>query len=99
MRKEVTHKGISVVPSFSSGDLVDAPSHYVGGREIDPILVIEDWGLSHHLACALKYICRAGRKGDEVLDLRKAIWYLRRREAVLADGEVGCSGNKEKEND
>ncbi len=36
-------------------DLVHATEHY--------------WDLNHHLACALKYICREERKGDERLYL------------------------------
>ncbi|AIL13736.1 hypothetical protein IM40_10035 (plasmid) [Candidatus Paracaedimonas acanthamoebae] len=58
---------------------MESPKHYVEGRTIEPITLIEDWNLNHHLACALKYISRAGRKHDGVKDLRKAIWYLERR--------------------
>lgn len=64
-------------------ELIAAPPHYVAGRTIEPITVIEDWNLPHHLACALKYIARAGRKHDEVKDLSKAIWYLKRRIFLL----------------
>lgn len=32
---------------------------------------------------AFKYIWRAGEKGDEVEDLEKAIWYLRRRISLV----------------
>ena len=62
---------------------INAPKHYVEGRTIEPIELIEDWSLNHHLACALKYISRAGRKHDEAKDLKKAIWYLERRIKVL----------------
>lgn len=58
---------------------IESPKHYVEGRTIEPISVIEDWNLNHHLACAVKYISRAGRKNNEMKDLRKAIWYLERR--------------------
>lgn len=58
---------------------IEAPKHYIEGRTIEPISVIEDWKLNHHLACALKYISRSGRKNNEIKDLRKAIWYLERR--------------------
>lgn len=40
---------------------------------------LSDWDLNHHLACTLKYISRAGRKHDEIKDLKKAMWYLNRR--------------------
>lgn len=62
---------------------INSPKHYVEGRTIEPISLIEDWKLNHHLACALKYISRAGRKHDEVKDLKKAIWYLERRIKLL----------------
>jgi hypothetical protein len=65
-------------------DLVNNPAHYTLGRSIQPIDVIEDWELDYHMASALKYISRAGRKLDDsgsglVRDLEKAVWYLSRR--------------------
>lgn len=81
----------------ASKNLVHAPEHYLEGRTISPICVIEDWDLNHHLACALKYICRAGRKGSETLDIEKAIWYLSRRlvhlEGVSKENPGGCDIN------
>lgn len=43
-----------------------------------PRTVIWRWGLSsdHHRACALKYIARAGKKGDFDKDIAKAADYL-----------------------
>jgi len=64
--------------AFINNNQIDTPSHYVGGRVIEPIDVIESWGLNHHLACTLKYICRAGHKDCEAQDLQKALWYLDR---------------------
>lgn len=43
-----------------------------------PIEVIEDWGLGFCLGNAVKYISRAGRKGDAVTDLKKALYYIQR---------------------
>ena len=60
-------------------DPVEAPSHYTEGRSFEPVSVIEDWKLDYHLGNALKYISRAGRKGNIIQDIEKAIWYLRRR--------------------
>lgn len=56
------------------------PDHYRGGRQFEPIAVIEDWGLNYHLGSALKYISRNGRKpGEDPREgLRKAVWYLER---------------------
>ena len=68
-------------------DAVDRPSHYAEGRRYEPIDVIEDWGLGMHLGNATKYISRAGRKGDELEDLKKARWYIDRRISLLEDEE------------
>lgn len=56
---------------------VEHPSHYAEGRKFEPVDVIADWGLPFCLANALKYISRAGRKGDAQEDLEKAIVYLK----------------------
>lgn len=60
-------------------DAINHPPHY--GGEDDPfecIKVIEAWRLGFHLGNAVKYINRAGRKGDRLTDLKKAAWYLDR---------------------
>lgn len=57
-------------------DVVTNPSHYCQGRKYEPKDVIRDWGLNYNLGCAVKYISRAGRKGDALEDLRKARQYL-----------------------
>lgn len=59
-------------------DTINHPSHYAAGRQHEPIDVIEDWELGFNLGNAVKYISRAGRKGDPLEDLRKAAWYLER---------------------
>ncbi len=60
-------------------DAVDHPSHYGGANNpYEAIKVIEAWGLGFCLGNTVKYIARAGRKGDAVEDLRKAAWYLQR---------------------
>ena len=55
---------------------VKSPLHYTGGRKFEPKDVIRDWGLNFNLGSALKYIARAGRKGNTVEDLEKAREYL-----------------------
>ena len=58
---------------------IDHPEHY-GGKD-DPyeaIKVIEAHQLNFHLGNAVKYIFRAGLKGDYAEDLKKAVWYLNR---------------------
>ena len=54
---------------------VDHPSHY-RGNELEVISVIEDFNLNFCMGNAIKYILRAGKKGNKVEDLSKAIWYL-----------------------
>jgi len=58
-------------------DPVNHPAHYTDHPSgIECIRVAE-----HHNFCignAIKYLWRAGRKGDAVQDLRKAIWYIER---------------------
>lgn len=61
-------------------EAINHPSHYVEGRKYEPIEVIEDWKLNYHLATAVKYISRAGRKDPTkyIEDIQKAIWFLQR---------------------
>jgi len=58
---------------------VNHPSHY-GGEEnpYEAIKVIEAWDLGFNLGNVVKYLSRAGKKGDTLEDLRKAAWYLNR---------------------
>lgn len=58
-------------------DPVNHPSHYCDGG-IETIDFIEAKQLPYHLGNAVKYISRAGKKDDELQDLRKARWYLDR---------------------
>lgn len=58
-------------------NMVNHPSHYNKGK-IEVIDFIEDQGLSFHLGNVIKYVARAGAKGDKLEDLKKAQWYLDR---------------------
>ncbi len=58
-------------------DPVHNPSHYKSGG-IEVIDVIEAFELGFRLANVVKYVLRAGRKGDALEDLEKAAWYLDR---------------------
>ena len=59
-------------------EAVDHPDYYKTGG-IEAIDVIEAWDLDFCLGNTVKYISRAGRKSDKVLeDLQKAAWYLNR---------------------
>ena len=58
---------------------IDHPDYYRGeNNPYEAIKVIESWGLGFCLGNTLKYIARAGHKGDRLEDLRKARWYLDR---------------------
>lgn len=52
-------------------DAVDHPSHYTRGN-IEVMDFIIDQCLNFPLGSAVKYICRAGYKGDALEDLKKA---------------------------
>lgn len=58
-------------------DVINHPSHYTRGK-IEVIDFIEDQQLPYHLGNVIKYISRAGHKGDKLEDLKKARWYLDR---------------------
>lgn len=57
-------------------DIIANPSHYTDGRKYEPKDVIRDWGLNFNLGSAVKYISRAGRKDDILVDLKKARQFL-----------------------
>lgn len=58
-------------------DMVNHPAHYRQENPLyEPAKVIRAWGLPWALGDAVKYIARAGRKGNKAEDLRKAVWYL-----------------------
>lgn len=56
-------------------EAVNHPSHYNTGQ-IEVIEVIDDWQLGFCLGNVVKYVARAGHKGDRLEDLKKAAWYL-----------------------
>lgn len=67
-------------PVMGVQEEVNHPPHYTDGK-IEVIDFLEDKNLPFHLANVVKYVCRAGKKGDtsrELVDLRKAQWYLNR---------------------
>ena len=58
---------------------VNHPAHY-GGEDnpYEAIKVIDAWNLDFCLGNVVKYISRAGKKGNnsKEQDLKKALWYL-----------------------
>ena len=66
----------------ANADMVNSPAHYTDGgiETIDFIqakLTPEQF-VGMCVGNALKYLSRAGKKGDRVEDLRKARWYITR---------------------
>lgn len=72
---------------------VSHPSHYCEGRKYEPKDVIRDWGLNFNTGSAVKYLSRAGRKGDIIEDLEKAKQFIQfeidylKQEKKLSAGE------------
>lgn len=84
---EVEMVALSVTEGFDS---VSRPAHYTEGREYEPKDVIRDWGLNFNIGSAVKYCSRAGKKGDAIEDLDKAITFLTfEREALLRERNGG----------
>jgi hypothetical protein len=50
--------------------------HYENGKDYDIIDVIRDYDLNFCRGNIIKYVARAGKKQDELLDLIKAKDYL-----------------------
>jgi len=74
---------VAQVTHYAAVDMVNHPSHYkVGG--IETIDFIEAKGLSYNLGNVVKYVTRAGHKGDRKQDLEKARWYLDREISTLS---------------
>lgn len=68
------------------------PSHYQGC--VEPIDLIEAQGLSFGRGNVVKYVCRAGRKGSELEDLKKAEYYLKREMERLERGKEGGTNDR-----
>ena len=52
--------------------------HYDNGKDYDVIDIIQDFNLGFNKGNVIKYLCRAGRKDDELQDLYKAKDYIER---------------------
>ncbi len=66
---------IAIAGSYE--EKVNHPSHYQG-KSMEVIDVIEAFDCGFLLGNVLKYVLRAGKKGDRKEDLKKAMWYLQR---------------------
>jgi len=59
--------------------------HYQTGKDYDIIDVCKDYALNFNRGNILKYVARAGKKDNELQDLRKALDYLQREIAYEED--------------
>jgi transcriptional regulator with XRE-family HTH domain len=66
---------------MKEADPVNHPPHYKSGG-IETIDFIEAKDLNYRLGNVVKYVSRAGKKGDPIQDLEKAAWYLQREIAT-----------------
>lgn len=71
---------IAIVHEPLEEDVVNHPSHYKTANGLEAIDVLESFGLTRdgRLFNAGKYLLRAGKKDNELQDLKKAVWYLNR---------------------
>ena len=82
----------TAAPGIKMTDNVNQPAHYTSHRSgIECIQVTEH--MSFCLGNAVKYIWRAGLKGeDDIEDLRKAEWYIRREIARRSGHQTSVEG-------
>ena len=66
---------------------INHPTHYQGSG-LEAIDVIESFSLGFNLGNAIKYILRAGKKGDKLEDLKKANWYISREMLNLEEKDA-----------
>jgi hypothetical protein len=67
-----------VILLFNQKSRKMTPLHYDSGQEYDLIDVALNYNLNFFRFNVLKYICRAGKKQNELHDLEKAVDYLQR---------------------
>lgn len=73
--------------SGKTGDSVEHPAHYTSHPSgVECITVTE--AFNFNIGNAVKYLWRAGLKGDAMEDLRKAEWYIRREISRIDGGRA-----------
>lgn len=68
-------------PTTEDKETVDHPEHYGGDTPYETIKVLAEWMTEEQLVgfCignSVKYLSRAGKKGDQLEDWKKARWYV-----------------------
>ena len=56
----------------------ETPKHYKTDNNFDVIDFCKMYNLNFNRGNIVKYVCRAGKKDDEIKDLEKALDYLQR---------------------
>jgi hypothetical protein len=64
------------------------PIHYDSGQDYDLIDIASHYNLNFFRFNVLKYICRAGKKQNELHDLEKAVDYLQREIKIIRENEL-----------
>lgn len=71
-------------------DLVNHPPHYTSHPSgVECIQITEHFNFC--IGNAIKYLWRAGLKGEAVEDLRKAAWYINREISRIQPAQTGSS--------
>ncbi|KKN68346.1 hypothetical protein LCGC14_0452220 [marine sediment metagenome] len=73
-------------------DAIENPSYYTQGCEIQPRDLSNDWGLTEEEGDFVKYMKRAGKKDDELLDVQKGRWNLQRALRLMENPVKGTLG-------
>ncbi len=69
------------IAAWTGKETVNHPPHYGGDTPYETVKVLAAWMTPEQLSGflrgnAIKYLSRAGKKSDELEDLRKAAWYV-----------------------
>lgn len=73
----VEGKPLPPLTGLGPADMVNHPPHYTNHPSgVECIQITEHYGFC--IGSAIKYLWRAGLKGDAVEDLKKAVWYINR---------------------
>ena len=77
---------------MKENDPVNHPAHYTSHPSGVECIQITRW-MNFNMGNAIKYIWRAGNKGNALEDLKKALWYLddeiKRRESNFEEPSSG----------
>lgn len=68
-------------PQPQTGDVVNPPHYKSHPSGVEAVTILEAY--SYNIGNAMKYLWRAGLKGDAITDLKKAAWYVEREIARL----------------